>query len=217
MGVLTLLQMRTELSSSMGTRPNVLPARQDVWLNLAYTDIASGIDFTELDGELVIPTVVGQNNYTGPVNPLIVQLVRDDTNDNLLTWIPNSEYFRLDRSVAQASPARWTRRATEILVWPNPDAIVSLTSYFKVTPAPLVGDGAVTVLPPYTDNAMILLGIAYGLLAVNEDQRAIIWANRAITYLGSRLTGQDFSFLLGGLTQSQPVVGQPVEGSASGT
>jgi hypothetical protein len=38
-----------------------------------------------------------------------------------------------------------------------------------------------------------------------------------VAYLGSRLTGQDFSFLLGGLTQTQPTAADPVEGSASGT
>lgn len=217
MGVLTLLQLRTELDSSMGDRSNVTPARRDVWLNLAYTDIASGIDFTELDDDLAIPTVIGQNNYTGPVNPLIVNLLRDEDNDNLLTWVPNSEYFRLDRSVAQAVPARWTRRGDEILIFPNPDAVINLLAFFKQTPPPLVADGDVTILPPYVDNAILLLGIAYGLLAVGEDARAITWTNRAIAYLGSRLTGQDFSFLLGGLTQTQPTATDAVEGSASGT
>lgn len=217
MGILTLLQIRNEVKSSLGTRSGLLDARYNVWINLAYTDIASGIDFTELDGVLAIPTVVGQNNYTGPVNPLIVQMVRDDSNNNLLTWIPNSEYFRLDRSVAVAQPLRWTRRATEILLFPNPDAVHNLSAFFKITPTALAADVDMTILPPYVDNALILLGAAYGLLALNEDQRAIVWVNRAITYLSSRLTGQDFSFLLGGLASTQPTVTQPVEGSASGT
>jgi len=217
MGVLTLLQIRTELDSAMGSRSNVDDARRDVWINLAYTDIASGIDFTELDDDLAIPTVQGQNNYAGPANPLIVQLLRDEDNDNLLTWIPNSEYFRLDRSVAEAVPKRWTRRGDELLVFPNPNGVIQLLAFFKQTPPPLVGDGDVTILPPYVDNGVLLLGIAYGLLAVGEDARAVTWTNRAIAYLGSRLTGQDFSFLLGGLTQTQPTATDPVEGSASGT
>ncbi len=217
MGVLTLLQIRTELDSAMGSRSNVDDARRDVWINLAYTDIASGIDFTELDDDLAIPTVQGQNNYAGPANPLIVQLLRDEDNDNLLTWIPNSEYFRLDRSVAEAVPKRWTRRGDELLVFPNPNGVIQLLAFFKQTPPPLVGDGDVTILPPYVDNGVLLLGIAYGLLAVGEDARAVTWTNRAIAYLGSRLTGQDFSFLLGGLTQTQPTAADPVEGSASGT
>lgn len=217
MGVLTLLQIRDEVKSSMGNRPNILDARYNVWINLAYTDVASGIDFTELDGSLVIPTVIGQNNYNGPVNPLIVQMLRDDTNNNLLGWIPGSEYFRLDRSVATAKPKRWTRRALELLVWPNPNAIYSLTAYFKITPIALSGNADVTVLPSYVDNALIMLGAAYGLLAVGEDQRAALWVNRAISFLSSRLTEQDFSFLLGGLTHTQPTVTQAMEGSASGT
>jgi hypothetical protein len=217
MGVLTLLQIRTELDSTMGSRSNVDDARRDVWINLAYTDIASGIDFTELDDDLAIPTVQGQNNYAAPADPLIIQLVRDEDNDNLLTWIPNSEYFRLDRSIAEDPPQRWTRRGDEILIFPDPDGVINLLAFFKQTPPPLVADGDVTILPPYVDNGILLLGVAYGLLAVGEDQRAITWANRAVAYLGSRLTGQDFSFLLGGLTQTQPTAADPVEGSASGT
>jgi hypothetical protein len=218
MGVLTLLQIRTELDSSMGSRSNVDDTRRDVWINLAYTDIASGIDFTELDDDLAIPTVQGQNNYAAPADSLIVQMFRDEDNDNLLTWIPNSEYFRLDRTqTPEAAPARWTRRGDELLVFPNPNGVINLLAMFKQTPPPLVGDGAVTILPPYVDNGVLLLGIAYGLLAVGEDARATTWANRAVSYLGSRLTGQDFSFLLGGLTQTQPTASDPVEGSASGT
>jgi hypothetical protein len=217
MGVLTLLQIRTELDSSMGDRSNVDDTRRDVWINLAYTDIASGIDFTELDDDLAIPTVQGQNNYAAPADSLIVQLFRDEDNDNLLTWIPNSEYFRLDRSAAQGVPKRWTRRGDELLIFPDPNGVINLLAFFKQTPPPLVNDGDVTILPPYVDNGVLLLGIAYGLLAVGEDARAITWANRAVTYLGSRLTGQDFSFLLGGLTQTQPTAADPVEGSASGT
>jgi len=212
MGVLTLLQIRTELASSMGDRSNVDDTRRDVWINLAYTDIASGIDFVELDDDLAIPTVQGQNNYTGPTDSLIVQMFRDEDNDNLLTWIPNSEYFRLDRSVPEAVPKRWTRRGDELLVFPNPNGVINLLALFKQTPPPLVGDGDVTILPPYVDNGILLLGIAYGLLAVGEDARATTWANRAITYLGSRVTGQDFSFLLGGLTQTQPTAADSVEG-----
>jgi len=217
MGVLTLLQIRTELDSSMGDRSNVDDPRRDVWINLAYTDIASGIDFVELDDDLAIPTVQGQNNYTGPTDSLIVQMFRDEDNDNLLTWIPNSEYFRLDRSVAEGVPKRWTRRGDELLIFPDPNGVIQLLAFFKQTPPPLVADGDVTILPPYVDNGVLLLGIAYGLLAVGEDARATTWANRAVSYLGSRLTGQDFSFLLGGLTQTQPTAADAVEGSASGT
>ncbi|KKN37811.1 hypothetical protein LCGC14_0759550, partial [marine sediment metagenome] len=69
MGVLSLLQMRDEVTSSMGTRPNILPARFNTWINLAYTDIASGVNFAELDGVSVLPTVAAQHNYAIPASP----------------------------------------------------------------------------------------------------------------------------------------------------
>jgi hypothetical protein len=175
----------------------------DTWINLAYTDIASGIDFDELDGEFDIATVVGDFDYAGPVNPLVIQMVRDETNQRLLTWIPKTEYFRLNRST-NGSPMRWTRRGDEVMVWPPPSAIVTLRTFYKITPPALALDTDVSVLPPYVDNALVLLAPAYGLLAVGEDQRAIVWLNRAINFLSSRLTGQDFSFLLGGLAKTQP-------------
>ncbi len=215
MGILNLGQIRTEVISSMGTRTNLTNTRVDVWINLAYTDIASGIKFTELEGTLVIATVVGQNNYTGPVNPLIVDLVRDDTNDRLLTYVPNNEYFRLDRSIANAKVLRWTRRTNEILLHPNPDAIVSLTAFFTITPTVLVADGDLTVLPPYIDNGLIYLATAQGLLSVGEDERGGLWAQRAVGYLSSRLTGEDFSYLLEGLS-NQPTSVDGARGATSG-
>lgn len=208
MGLLTLLQIRTEVDSSMGNQTSVLDPRINTWINLAYTDIASGINFAELDDEFDIATVVGQFEYAGPVNPLAVDLLRDETNERLLTWIPKKEYFRLNRG-SNGTVLRWTRRGASILVYPPPDAIVTLRAQFKVTPPALVGDGDVTILPSYVDNALIFLAVSYGLLATGEDQRAIVWLNRAVNYLSSRLTDQDFSFLLGGLAQTQPSQGVP--------
>lgn len=203
MGVLTLLQIRTEVDSSMGNKTSTLDPRLTTWINLAYNEIASGIDFVELDGEFDITTVVGTFEYAGPTNPLAVNLLRDETNERLLAWIPKNEYFRLNRS-QNGAVLRWTRRGANILVWPPPIAVVTLRAQYKITPTPLAADGDVTVLPPFIDNALIFLGTAYGLLATGEDARAIVWVNRAAQYLGTRLTDQDFSFLLGGLASSQP-------------
>lgn len=208
MGLLSLLQIRTEVDASMGNRTGVLDPRLTTWINLAYNDIASGIEFKELDGETTIPTVVGTASYAGPANPLVIQMVRDENNQNLLTWIPEAEYFRLNRAT-NGQVQRWTRRGTTIRVWPPPSAIVNLTVFYKITPTPLAADGDLTVLPPYTDNGLIFLATAYGFLAVNEEARALVWLNRAINYLGSRLTHQDFSFLLGGLAKTQPTEPQP--------
>lgn len=206
MGVLTLAQIRTEVDSSMGNKTNVLDARLDTWINLAYNEIASGIDFEELSDEFDISTVVGQFEYVGPTNPLVVQLLRDETNERLLTWIPKNEYFRLNRST-NGIVLRWTRRGQDILVWPPPDAIVTLRAQYKVTPPALAADGDTTILPSFVDNALIFLGVAYGLLATGEDARAITWVNRAAAYLSTRITDQDFSFLLGGLAKTQPSQG----------
>lgn len=211
MGVLTLLQIRTEVDSSMGNKTNVLDPRLDTWINLAYNEIASAIDFVELDDEFDIVTVVGTSEYAGPTNPLAVNLLRDENNERLLTWIPKNEYFRLNRST-NGTVMRWTRRGSQILVWPPPDAIVTLRAQYKRTPPSLATDGDVTILPSFIDNALIFLGTAYGLLATGEDRRAITWVNRAAQYLGTRITDQDFSFLLGGLAKSQPT---PSEGGVA--
>ncbi len=216
MGLLGLDVIEGEVSSAMGSRTGVDATRRNIWINLAYIDIASGIDFEELSARFTIPTVVSQNNYAGPTDPQVVQLLRDNTNDNLMTWVPKSEFYRLEQSVDDAIPTRWTREATEIMIWPNPIAIISMVAHYKATPALLTGSN-VTVLPAYVDNALIMLGAAYGFLAVGEDQRAIVWVNRAAQFLGSRLTDQDFSFLLGGLAHTQPSPTSELEASASGT
>lgn len=206
MGILQLSQIRTEVDSAMGNRSGIVDARLNTWINLAYTDIASGIDFEELDGEFTIPTVASQFEYTGPTNPLAIQMVRDETNNRLLTWIPKNEYFRLDRS-STGTPLRWTRRGDDVMIWPPASGVVTLTVFYKITPTALALDTDTTILPAYVDNGLIFLATSYGLLAVNEDQRALVWLNRAINYLQSRLTNQDFSFLLGGLAKTQAVQG----------
>jgi len=208
MGILTLLQIRTEVDSIMGNKTAVLDPRVNTWINLAYTEIASGIDFEELSDEFDFPTVVGTFEYAGPANPLAVQLLRDETNERLLAWVPKNEYFRLNRAT-NGTVLRWTRRGSDLLVWPPPNAVVTLRAQFKITPPALVADGNVTILPPFVDNALIFLGAAYGLLATGEDARAVLWVNRAAAYLGSRITDQDFSFLLGGLARTQPTTGVP--------
>jgi hypothetical protein len=202
-GILTLLQIRTEVDSIMGNRTGVDDPRLDTWINLAYTDVATGIDFEDLDLEETIATVIGDFEYAGPVSTLGIQLVRDEDNDNLLIWVPKQDYYRLSRA-ANGVPRKWTRRGSDILISPPADAAYDLTVLHKAAPAALVADGDITILPPYVDNALIFLGAAYGFMAVNEDQRAVLWLNRAINFLSSRLTDQDFSFLLGGLAKTLP-------------
>lgn len=203
MGILTLAQIRTEVDSSMGNPTDVTDSRLDTWINLAYIDVATGIDFDELDQEFPIATAASDFDYAGPTNSLIVQLVRDDTSENLLIYVPKQEFYRLSRAT-EGTPRKWTRRGSEILVNPTPGGVFNLTALYKRSPPALVADGDVTILPSYVDNALIFLGVAYGFLATGEEQRAITWLNRAVAFLSSRLTQQDFSFLLGGLAKTLP-------------
>ena len=192
MGILTLDEMRTEVGSAIGNREGILDSRIDTWLNMAYFDVASGIEFEELSEELSLPTVSAQYEYTGPVAPMVILLARDDDNENLLTKVTLSEFYRLDRTDT-GNLTQWSQRGTQILYHPTPTGVVATKIYFRATPTKLAADADVTLLAGYVDVAIILLGTHYGLMATGDDQRGITWLNRAMNYLQSRITGIDMS------------------------
>lgn len=195
MGILTLDEMRTEIGSALGNREGLLDARINTWANMAYFDVASGIEFEELAETLSLPTVGSQYAYTGPLSPLVIRLARDDDNEQLLTEVTVPEFFRLDRT-ASGALVQWCQHGTQILYHPTPVGVVNTSVFSLGTPTRLAADTDLTVLPGYIDVAIILLGTHYGLIATGEGARGIEWLNRAMAYLGSRITGKDMKKMM---------------------
>ena len=109
MGILTLDEMRTEVGSALGNREGILDSRIDTWLNMAYFDVSSGIEFVELEDEFNLSTAGATYEYAGPVAPLVLLLARDDSTEKLLTKVSLAEFYRLDRTDAGAL-TQWAQR-----------------------------------------------------------------------------------------------------------
>jgi hypothetical protein len=147
--------------------------------------------------------VDGNNYIVAPTNTLAIVTVWDSTNDNLLAWLPKSEYYRRLQT-STGKPTHWTRHKDNILLHPVPDGAYTLTVFTIEPPAPLSSSGDTTVLPSMWDVAIFQLSVHHALLSRGEEQRAAAWLARAINYIGSRITEQDFHASIRGIESSIP-------------
>ena len=187
MGLLTLVDFRDEIDVTFGERSLDTP-HYDRWINFAYLDICTAVDFDILDAELSFNTADGTRNYNAPTTPYIsIKHVRDTSSDYSLAWIPKEDFFRLT-AADEGAPKRWTLHLDDIYLYPCPDGIYAVKAIYKQTPTILSEDGDVTVLQAGWDAAVTMLAVHYGYMALGEEQRAVVWYNRAISYIQSRMT-----------------------------
>lgn len=200
MGFMALSDFRTDVNTALGNRglPN---AQVDRWVNFGYLEVTSAVRFEVLDGTDTIATVMSQNYIVAPTEVQYIRLVRDTSNDYLLGWVPKNVYYMKLQATSDV-PKVWTRDGLNILLHPVPDAAYNLDVVSKKTPTLLSGDGDVTVLSDAWDPVILALAIHYGLLTLNEEQRALVWLQRAVAYAASRLTEEDLEIETRGLENS---------------
>jgi hypothetical protein len=202
MGLMTLADFREDLQSALGER-GYANARLDRWINFGYLDLTGAVEFEVLADDEEIDTANGQNYIATPDNALIVTAVRDNDNDNILAWIPKTEYLRRLQATS-GDPTHWTRHKDTILLHPVPDAVIALGVYTIEPPAILALVSDTTVLPDTWDPAVFQLSVHHALLATADEQRAVAWLSRAIAYIGSRITESDYHGSREGLGASIP-------------
>lgn len=183
MGQMTLDDFRTELQTALGDR-GINNPRLDRWINFAYMDIVSAVSF-EITEKTA--TVSGTDSLTVPTNSLVVRAVVDDTAGNLLQWISKVEYYRRDRT-ATGSPLVWTRIGDTIRVLPVPTAAIDYIIQYQGLPDRLSSPEDVTEIPELWDAAILWLAAHHGFLALGEEQRALVWLQKAGVYIQSRMT-----------------------------
>ncbi len=189
MGVMTLTNFRDDTQSALGDR-GLANASLDRWINLGYLDIAGAVDFDILQEEdTTQSTVAGTVSVNVPTGAHKVKYVRSTTGDNLLEWVPVTELYR--RSQSAGTPTVWAQRKNLILFNPIPSTVLALRIGYRKSPTALSATGDVTVLPDYWDAPIFLLAVHYGLLSRGEDQRAMVWLQRAAAYIQSRITERD--------------------------
>jgi hypothetical protein len=206
MGFMTLADFRTDLQSALGDRGFENP-RLDRWVNFGYLDLAGAIGFESLERDVERATVIGNRSVAVPDNIMAVKVIRDKTNDRIVSWVPKTEYFR--RSSASAGqPTHWTRHGEEILLHPVPDGVFAIDIFYHAMPDRLTGVGDTTALPDTWDVAIHLLSVYHALQAVGEEQRASSWWARAVSFIQTRLSEDLIQATSGGLGLSLPPVRQ---------
>lgn len=189
MGVMTLTNFRDDTQSALGDR-GLGNTSLDRWINQAYLDIAGAVEFDILQEEdTAQSTVNGTVSVNVPTGAHKVKYVRNTTGDTLLEWVPVTELYR--RSQTSGTPIVWTQRKNLILFNPIPNAVLALRIGYRKSPTVLSAVGDVTVLPDYWDAPIFILAVHYGLLSRGEDQRAMVWLQRAAAYIQSRITEKD--------------------------
>jgi hypothetical protein len=187
MGLLTLTNFRDDLQAALGNKGHV-NGTLDRWINLAYLDVTGSEAFEALTSEDTSQsTVSGTNSVNVPPGAHVVIVVRNTATDTKLDWLPKEEYWRYSQS-SSGSPTKWTRQANKILLHPVPNAIQALRIVSTKSPTVLSGTSDLTAIPDTWDAAIFMISVHYGLLARGEEQRAMIWLQRAVAYMQSRMT-----------------------------
>jgi len=168
-------------------------ATLDRFINYAYLDIVGGVDFATFDATGDISVTAGDAVYDVPTGALVVQSVfaAGAAADTLLEFITKEEYYRRDRTT-QGTPAYWTRIGDEVFLVPTPNGTDTLTILYKKSPTKLSATDSTTEIPEIWDPVVWLLACHYGFLAHGEEDRAMVFLQRASVYIQTKITEAEY-------------------------
>jgi len=207
MGVVTLLNFRTEIISAMSGRVTEAAdvAKMNRWVNAGYLEVTGAIDFAELDAVFNVATVDGTVEYAGPTDAAGWRSVFDETNDLLLERVSLEQLYRRERSIKNI-PDFWSRRGDTLILSPTPNAVINERLLYKKNAAILDDDADLTAISGTWDHAIYLLAMSSAHLSFSEENRATFWRNLAVAYIQSRFTEGDL--ISGRFVAPAPAQGQ---------
>lgn len=126
-------------------------------INLAHRYIATV--YPNLDSRAVVttPTVVGLQDYAIPIDCFAIRDVWDTTNNHKLKkrgerWAAHQMWA----TVPQGRPTDYVRYVDVIRIWPAPDGIYNINTYYQQTIADMVADTDTPVIPlPWHDGLVL--------------------------------------------------------------
>lgn len=200
---MTLSEYRTDLQRALGNL-GLTNTELDRYINHGYLDIVGGVDFSALEAVETQALTIGTREYAVPDDTLMIKMVVNDTQNDILEFVPVTEFYRR-RVVVNAAPEEWTRLGNEIQVNPPPDAADDLHIIYKVAPDELTADTDEIVIPSIWDPAVLHMAVFYGLMAKGEEDRALAYKQSAMAYIQTRITEEEeYAHGLGtGLTQAR--------------
>lgn len=189
MGRMTLDQFRSTLLASLGDR-GVGNDRLDIWINQAYEEVATAIEFEAAQASTTLTTVLNQASYSLPAGLLGIRGIVDETNDRNLVRMDWQEYLRKNPdSDVNGEPTHWVRHNDKVYLHPTPDtAGETLSLYYEKELTALSSGSDKTAIPGMWDKAILLLAQASGLQDLKEFEGAQLVFSRAMGYMRSRRT-----------------------------
>ncbi len=185
MGTKTFTEFSADLTFALGNRSD-LAAYVGPWINSAYMTLATGnrvwglkknFYFPELGTSSTAVTVAGTATVATPTDALIVRHVWDTTNDiklDRIAWSTYVEYTGRATSTSRGAPIEYIRQGVYIYLHPTPDAVYTMTIYYRKRPAVLTGS-ATTVIGAEWDEPLLKLATAQSWLRLQAVDKYKCW------------------------------------------
>ena len=186
MGTKLFSAFQADLTFNLGKRSDVADYVGD-WINTAYMTLTTGnrvwglkkdFYFPELETSTTASTVDGTAYVSVPTDALIVRTVWDSTSDRKLDRIElvtYSEYTGRADTTAEDAPTKYMRRGGYLYLYPTPDAVYSLTIYYRKRPTLLSGASDVTAIGAEWDEPLVKLATAQSWLRLQNIEKYKLW------------------------------------------
>lgn len=189
MGLRTLEEFRFRLNRTLK------PAQEgnellDQWINEAIAEIQVILDLPSRYATTTVSTVVDQIPYTLNTSLIGLVAVRDTTNDRLLLKLGYTNFFQRDPA-STGQPTHYSRLDRDLVVWPTPDAVMTLEYLGTMTHAVLTSSTDVTEYTAAYDRAVHLLAQRNAFEDLGDEDRATRRYQTAVNYLRSLPTPDD--------------------------
>lgn len=152
------------------------------WVNDAQARIAANIDLRSFQATATANTVAGTATVNLAADFRRLRYVFIDpgaTSDNIpLTPLEGPEDYDSLPTIS-GQPESFTVKGTQLVLWPTPNAVVSLSIAYFRNPATLTADGDVPELanPPYHD-ALVEYATWHAFRREGDPERAKVWQDQ---------------------------------------
>lgn len=199
MGYMSLLEFREELNMALGDFAQSSNKPLDRWINRAYIEVVSKIEYDGLLVEETFSSILGQADYTFPAagdTPLTerilgIKVLVDLTNKRRLLHVPTRNFMLYDPET-QEIPKIYSRRGQIISLWPTPDAAANYKFIAILEPAKLSVGADITVIPAAWDHAILLLAERNGWQTLRRRDEAVLAHQSAMTYINQTLEDTEY-------------------------
>lgn len=148
----TLTNLLANVRENLGSPPTAIiaDARITKRINDSYREISTRYRHPEMDTSETITTVAGTATDANPTNYWYTYAIRDETNNRVLKYRDLAWILAQDTDT-RGQPYYFTHWGSNLLFYPTPDAVYSLTHYYKIRVTALSAGGDVTIVHPAWD------------------------------------------------------------------